>query len=170
MYQQNEALDYNFDMFEEHVRNSGAAAAPAKKSAQKPERKPQLRLVENKNAQPVRKDEKHTGFRSAIIFLFAVMVLGCLGLQIHSGARSYELSQQISALENKISEAETENVRLTNTLNSITTIENIDNYARNVLGMTKSESYQIKCIDLSEGDKVLYSGSSFDFLNIFDKN
>ena len=97
------------------------------------------------------------------------MVLAVLGLQINAGARSYELSRQIEKIEKKISEAETENVRLTNNLNSITTIENIDNYAKNVLGMAKCESYQIKCIDLSDGDKVIYSGDSVGILDIFAK-
>lgn len=178
-YENAAAQEYDFDMFEPRTRASagsapsraraGTAAAPRRKEAA-PVCKPELRLVENKNKQPRQKDEKHTGLRSAVIVLVAVLVLGTLGLQIHAGARSYELSQQIEVMEKKISEAETENVRLANALNSVTTIDNIDNYARSVLGMSKCESYQIKCIDLSEGNQVLYSGSGIDLLGLFDKN
>ena len=36
--------------------------------------------------------------------------------------------------------------------------DKIENYAENVLGMVKAESYQISYIDLSEGDKIVVSG------------
>lgn len=160
--------EYDFDMFEPRARVDTAAAP--RRQEEKTEKKAELRLVENKKRQVRGKDEKHTGFRSAVIVFFAVLALCTIGLQIHAGARSYELSQQIEQMEKLISEAETENVRLTNTLNSITTIDNIDNYARNVLGMSKCESYQIRCIDLSEGNKVIYSSGSAGLLGIFDKN
>ena len=168
-YENAAVQEFDFDMFETHTRASAAPAAPRRKEAA-PAKKPELKLVENKKNQPRRKDERHTGLRSAVVMFFALLSLAVIGLQIHAGARSYELSQQIEAVEKKIAEAETENVRLTNALNSVTTIDNIDNYARNVLGMAKCESYQLKCIDLSEGDKVLYSGSGIDLLGIFDKN
>lgn len=169
-YSNSASLDYDFDMFEQHTRVS-AAAAPAKKERRSVQtKKPELKLVENKNAAPVPKEDKRVILRSAFIVIFAVMVLAVIGLQINAGARSYELSRQIESVEKKIAEAKTENVRLNNELNSITTIENIDAYARDILGMSKSESYQIRCIDLSDENRVLYSGSGLGILNIFDKN
>lgn len=167
-YQNTGASDYDFDMFETHAR---ASAAPARKPEHKPAKAAtQLKLVENKKPPVAAGDMTHTGLRSIVILLFAAAVLAVIGLQINAGARSYELSQQIEQLEKKISEAETENIRLTNALNSITTIENIDTYAREVLGMAKCEAYQIKCIDLSGDDKVLYSGGSLCVFDIFNKN
>lgn len=166
-YSDGNSLEYNFDMFETHTK---ASAAPQRKYEREERKKPELKLVENKTVLPRRKDDGRAILRSAMIVLFAVMLLSGIALQINAGARSYELSRQIEVVENKMAEAKTENVRLNNSLNSITTIENIDDYARNVLGMTKYESYQIKCIDLSEEDQVLYSSSGFSLFDWFGKN
>ena len=62
-------------------------------------------------------------------------------------------------MESEIEVAKSENVRLNAELNGKISITKIDAYAVDVLGMTKIENYQVECIDLSKGDKVLYSGS-----------
>ena len=70
-----------------------------------------------------------------------------------------ELDRQISAAETKITTAQSENVRLNMQLDSMISLENVEEYARDNLGMVKMESYQIEYIDLSGTDKVTLSGS-----------
>ena len=70
-----------------------------------------------------------------------------------------ELDRQISAAETKITTAQSESVRLNMQLDSMISLENVEEYAQNNLGMVKMESYQIEYIDLSGTDKVTLSGS-----------
>ena len=88
---------------------------------------------------------------------FVAVVFGVICCQISAGAERYELIRQIAAVESEIEVAKSENVRLNAELNSKTNITKIDSYAVDVLGMVKVESYQVECIDLTTGDKVLYS-------------
>jgi hypothetical protein len=68
------------------------------------------------------------------------------------------LDKQISSVQSELSIAQGESVRLNAELNGMISTEKIENYAENVLGMVKAESYQISYIDLSEGDKIVVSG------------
>ena len=43
-------------------------------------------------------------------------------------------------------------------LDSAISLEKVDDYAQNVLGMVKVENYQISYIDISGGDTVTQSG------------
>ena len=52
-----------------------------------------------------------------------------------------------------------ENVRLNMQLDSMISLEKVENYAKDELGMTKVEGYQIEYIDLSGADTVTVSGN-----------
>lgn len=65
---------------------------------------------------------------------------------------------EIAAVQSDIKIAEGENVRLNAELSTLMSSDKIENYAENVLGMVKAESYQISYIDLSEGDEIVVSG------------
>lgn len=73
-------------------------------------------------------------------------------------SQSDKVASQIADVKNKIDIAEGETVRLNAELSSKISTEKIENYAENVLGMVKAESYQITYIDLSEGDEIVVSG------------
>jgi hypothetical protein len=77
-----------------------------------------------------------------------------VSIQIAAIAKDYWLNREIQRVQALIEVEESENVRLSSTLNGITSIAAIETYATEVLGMTKAESYQIECIDLSVGDAV----------------
>ncbi|MBQ9507057.1 MAG: hypothetical protein IJR51_07865 [Clostridia bacterium] len=161
--------DYNFDMFgggagpvRQSAARSAAAAAPARKT--KP-RVP-LQVVPEKTPRQQQKEARTSLMNAMVILIFAAAILGVLCLQITSGAKSYELSRQIAAVESEIEVAKSENVRLNSELNGITSIGRIDDYATRILGMKKMEAYQVEYIDLSEGDGVIYS-SGGGFLQIF---
>ena len=150
---------YAFDMFEP----AAASAAPQRREA--PQKTPPLKKVPNKTGRQVREEQKSAFLRSVTVLLFAAVALGVICLQISAGARRYELARQIAAARSELQVAQSENVRLKAELNSITSIDKICTYATQELGMVKAESYQIECIDLSEGDSVIYAGPS-GFLQI----
>jgi len=141
---------------------SSAGAAPEKKtSSSEP-----LKKVDKKSSQQKKRESKRAASRSAFILFVAAVMLGLMCLQISAGAKRYELSRQIADVESKIEVEKSENVRLSAELNSITSIGKIDDYATKILGMSKIESYQVEYIQLTEGDKVLYS-SNGGILSIF---
>lgn len=65
---------------------------------------------------------------------------------------------EIANVQREIEIAEGEHVRLNAELSSMIATDKIENYAENVLGMVKAESYQISYIDLTEGDEIVVSG------------
>lgn len=67
----------------------------------------------------------------------------------------YSVSRQIYNMNTKIATAKSETVRLTNELSGITTVSAIDNYATNVLGMVKVETYQQNYVSFDDGDEVI---------------
>jgi len=92
-----------------------------------------------------------------LMVFFAAGCLCFLGLLVMD-SKINALDKQISSVESKIDIQEGEAVRLNAELSSKISSDKIENYAENVLGMVKAESYQISYIDLSEGDEIVVSG------------
>ncbi len=144
------AVKYDFDSFV----NEGNAA-PQRKP--KEEKRGDIKRVEPRSAEEIKIQEK-TGLRkTAALVIFACVIFSFITMQIAAGAKNYELAREIHTLEPELEIKKSENIRLNAALNGITGIAFIDNYATEVLGMTRVENYQIECIDLSEGDSVIYS-------------
>ncbi len=77
---------------------------------------------------------------------------------LYSRLRVDELTREIDAASANLSYAQAETVRLNMQLDSMISLEKVENYAKNDLGMTKIEGYQIEYIDLSGADSVSVSG------------
>ena len=152
---------YAFEMFES--RPGRVSAYGGAQGSAAPERRgevreiPVLKRVKPKTDAQKRHEERSGNLRIAFMLAFVAVVFGVICCQISAGAERYELIRQIAAVESEIEVAKSENVRLNAELNSKTNITKIDSYAVDVLGMVKVESYQVECIDLTTGDKVLYS-------------
>ena len=153
----NTAKAYDYDI--EHFEVITSSAAPELTPSEK--RKSNLRKVD-----PITKEDKHEeevrALKKSVALLAFVAVVFCIiALQISAGAKNYRLVREIQTAQASLDIAEAENVRLNSELNGITSIAIIDTYATEILGMTKIENYQIECIDLSDGDAVIYSSSGF---------
>ncbi len=145
---------YDFEAFEMY-----SSAAP--KIKEKEKNAPKLKKVAPKTKEQLRAEELYGLKKSVALLCFVVVLFGIISMQISAGAKNYELMRRIQKAEAQLEIAYSENVRLNAELNGITGIAIIDSYATEVLGMTKVENYQIKCIDLSEGDSVIYSSAVF---------
>ena len=93
------------------------------------------------------------------MLVLALFSFSMICMHITAGAQRYELTKQIESIEKQLAVAESEQVRLNAELNSMTSITKIDSFATGILGMTKLENYQVEYVDLSDGDKVLFSKS-----------
>lgn len=174
----NDSTAYDFDLFETHertntsrerkasVKTAGtakirpAASAAPKKNSRTDKKSPSIKKVAPKSKKQVKAETKQNAVRASAAAFFLAAVFFALSLQISALTKQYELFREINAIEQKIENAKSENIRLNSELNGITSIGAVDNYATKILGMTKAEKYQVKCVDLSDGDRVLYSSSS----------
>ncbi len=148
----NQARAFDFEYFE-----TGYSAAPQRKAEEKGN--PTIKKVAPRTKEELRRQEVTGLKRSLRVFAFVIAMFMVISMQIVAGAKNYSLDRQIQEVQELLAVEQAENIRLSSTLNGITGIAIIDNYATEVLGMTKVENYQIECIDLSVGDTVLYASS-----------
>lgn len=148
---------YDFSLFEMKSNSTANVSTAPKKQ---PQKHPQVRVLVNKK-------NKHATAISAIfqkssIVKAAAILLVCLtifGMKLFSQAKLDEVNRNISRTQKTLEESKAENVRLQMQLNSIVSIEKVEEYAVNTLGMVKIEAGQVEYIDLSEGNAVDISGS-----------
>lgn len=159
---------YDFSLFEPQVieqpkkqsetkTQPKKATAPVRKKANK--KSTAVNIIDNYQCEVERKAEKAfvpSSVKKAMCFLAVCfsMVVVLLVMQ----TKCDTLLNEIKTVQNDIKIATGENVRLKAELSSLVASDKIENYAENVLGMVKAESYQISYIDLSEGDEIVLSG------------
>lgn len=148
------AVKYDFDAF-----TTEGTAAPKKKFEE--EKRSNIKKVAPKTKDELQAQERAGLKKSVALLVFVSIIFTFIAIQISAGAKNYQLARQIHRLEAELKVEKAENIRLNSELNGITGIAVIDTYATEILGMTRVENYQIECIDLSEGDAVIYSAGGF---------
>lgn len=154
MAQQNRnAYAYNYNRNERIVSYNGSAAPKVKPE---PQKKPQLELVKKTRltAQQVRQQTAAETRKTFKVMCVAMAVLMFMALAIYSRVKLDEINREISSVEKKIELAQSDAVKLNNELNAIVSINNVEEYATNELGMTKIQDYQVYYIDMSSQDYV----------------
>lgn len=68
------------------------------------------------------------------------------------------LGRQINSVDTAISEAKSEEVRLQTQLDSMISLDKVEDYAVNTLGMVKLENYKITYFSFCDSDAVVFSG------------
>ena len=84
------------------------------------------------------------------LFFFAIVIYSTLQLD--------EINRDIASVDQKISIAKSEKVRLDMELDSIISMDKVEDYAANTLGMSKVQDYQVVYVDLSSSDRVIMAG------------
>ena len=92
------------------------------------------------------------------ILAFSSLILFFLGLVIYSTLELDEINREISKVDKEMKIAQSETVRLNMELDSLISIDKVENYAANTLGMVKVQDYQVVYVDLSTSDRVLMAG------------
>lgn len=144
----NQNVAYDLDRF--------STAAPKKeKSAQAPVARPTLVKPKRKTQQEIKAEKRYNLQRVAKFLVVAAICVGFVGSNIYYRLEINELNSRIVDLDSDLSEKKSENTRLQMALNSKISLENVKDYAENVLGMVKRERYQIVYFDLEEGNEII---------------
>ena len=130
------------------------SAAPKIKPA--PQKKPRLEVVQKtrKTAAQIRQQTAADTRKAIKIMCVSLAILMFMAMAIYSRVQLDEINREISSVEKKMELAESDAIRINNELNSIISINNVENYAANQLGMVKVQDYQVVYIDLSADDYV----------------
>ncbi len=148
------ANSYNFDRFEPRVVTNSSAAPKIKKQ---PQKRPQLKLLEQprKTAQQIKEETSASTKKTIKILVIAIAFLLFMSAMIYSRVQLDEINREISSVENKIELAQSDQIRLNNELNAMVSINNVEDFAANQLGMVKIQDYQVVYVDLSTQDSVV---------------
>ncbi len=128
---------------------------PALKSTPAPEREIVRPAQKPKTAAQIRKASIASALRAIKLFFVSAVLLVLFGSVLLSKISLVRLEQEATAIEQKISEAQSENTRLVMQLNSAVSLEKVDAYAVSVLGMNKLERYQIHYFENRDGDEIV---------------
>lgn len=93
------------------------------------------------------------------ILVSGLVVLAVVAI-IHGQAQLTELNQEISDAQVELTELESYYTQLEMKVENKLGPSVIEEYAKNVLGMAKTESYQKEFISLSDGDKAVVANES----------
>lgn len=145
---------YDFERFEPKTVSTQSTAPKLKP---KQNEKPRIRLVEKPKltAAQIRQQSHLAGIKAFKIFAIAAAILFFMALVIYSRVQLDEINRDINAVNNTIKTAQSDAVRLNMALNSEISIDKVEDFAVNNLGMVKVQDYQVVYIDLSSEDAVV---------------
>ena len=109
-----------------------------------------------KNKEKILKKENNK--RSITMFFVALVFLAFFALLLNSKANLTGLSDKIITEQQSLAELEAENTRLNMELEAKMSTRNVEEYAKNVLGMQKVDPSQIERILGATEDKAEISG------------
>ena len=138
---------YNLSMFEPaRKRKPASAPGPRLVKPGKAARKTQARLAAERRASILKVVE------------FAIIAALCIALiapNIFSRIKVNELNNKIVEMTKELNEVKSENTRLDMELKSKISLDNVQNYAENVLGMVKRDRYQVYYFNIDNGNEIL---------------
>ncbi len=140
---------YDFSMFEPKRREREASQTSKKNIIVLPEKELQ------KNSRP-----KLHPFKMLSRFFCLALILGALGTLVYGQVRLTELTEEINVASQTLAEGQSLHTQLQMKTNAQLSLDDVEEYARNTLGMRPAEQGQVEYIVLSEGDagEVLISG------------
>ena len=116
-----------------------------------------------KNARP-----KLRPARLASSLAVLLVILGTVGSLVYGQVRLTELTDSINQAEKDLSEQESVYTQLQMKSGSVLSLDSVEDYAKNSLGMRKAENSQIEYISMAEQDEGTVLQSSGEE-NLFEK-
>lgn len=98
---------------------------------------------------------RRSAYRTLKIFLVSVCMLAMLSLLIFERAQLIELNIRKANAEEELRIAQSETVRLEAEFNSMVSVENVEEYAVNKLGMVKRQGRQVQFFSNENKDEIL---------------
>lgn len=124
--------------------------------------RPQIVKRQKKSKAQLKREARTTNAKAFRVIGITCFLLLAFGILIMGRAQLTEKSDQLAKMEKQLSIAQSENTRLNMELDSRVSLNNVETYARDVLGMAKQEKYQIEYVDLSIGNKLVLSEDQKD--------
>ena len=110
---------------------------------------PDLRVIKGRN------DKSSLGMSFGTIVI-ALLLIGLIAATLYSNAVINELGNQINKANEEYSQLVSQNKKLTAVLESKVSLKNVENIAKDKLGLAKMEPYQIEYVNLLPEDKIEY--------------
>lgn len=154
MAQYNRYQSYDFERFEPVVVSTSSAAPKIDKKIQT---KPRLELVKKpkKTKAQLIKEQQTATKKAQKILAIALAILLFMAMVIYSRVQLDEINRDIGNVETKMELAQSDSIRLNNELNAVVSINNVEDFAVNTLGMVKVQDYQVVYVDLSTDDRII---------------
>lgn len=154
-YGQNDENIYRFDANAaydlSHFDASRSNTAPQKEV--QPRKVPKLELVDQpvtKTYNQLRREERQGLIKAMKVMVVSMLLFGLLGTVIYGETQKNQITREISKAQTQLNAAKSDNTRLSMALNSIVSLDNIEQYATEKLGMVKIPNQQISYINLEE--------------------
>lgn len=158
MAQSSEA--YDFSLFEPY--EYGTAAPKYEPDYEREERYQRPAVKRQKKERAVSQSEKRAtiqaGIKAAKLVMTVAVIFMFIGSGLYLNGKLDETARDISRIQSQIEIAKSENIRLNSKLEGMVSVDKIENYAENVLGMVKLEDYKVKYFNNDTGNKVIVSG------------
>lgn len=153
---------YKFSLFDSY---DYGTSAPQLEPVYEPEVRPQRKSA------PVKKKKQSKSVSKAAVMatraslvssirIVAVLagIFAVFSMAMYLNGMLDETATEITRLESDIKIAQSENVRLSSALEGMVSIDKVEDYAENNLGMVKLENYKITYFDSDKGNHVVISG------------
>ena len=160
---QNQNNIYKFSMFDSlDYGTSAPQLEPVYEPETAPKKKQTVKTVKKKKASVSRNAQKKAALASYIsgakILLSVFSIAFVLGIVLFLNVKMDETATKINAVQSEINIEKSENVRLESALEGMVSIDKVEDYAENTLGMVKLENYRITYFDSDESNNVVISG------------
>lgn len=156
------AYAFDFSLFEPY---DDGTAAPQLEPVYEPEEIPVRQPVKKKkkkSAKAVSNADRRATYASffssikVIAAVFCIFSVVCVAMYLN--AKLDETANAIADVEAEMKIVESEHIRLTSCLEGMVSIDKIEDYAENNLGMVKLENYKITYFDSGNTNQVVISG------------
>lgn len=149
--------DYSSIDFERFEYKTPLRGSAAPKYNPQPKKKEHLHLVEKpKNLRmQIRREDLQSRKKTFKILGVAILLLAVFSFTIATRIMVDEVERDIRNVENDIQIAKSDSVKFNNELNAIVSMDKVEDYVTNTLGMVKVQDYQVVYIDLSTDDCVV---------------
>lgn len=122
--------------------------------------KPVLLPKKKKSRQEAKEESRAVAVKTLRVLSATVAVMLFVGTYIFGNLKLDEINHDIATVQSQIKVADSENTRLKMQLNSMASLDKVEDYAINKLGMVKQERYQVEYIDLALDDKVVLANGT----------
>lgn len=154
-YKGTEAVDYNKLNPMQNNRNTAPKIVPLPVGNAQQQVKPK---IVRKTRQQIKAETRRANLRALKALGVAAILLGFVGVIIFSRIKVDELNRNIQSQKAKLDVLNSQNTALEMKMNSMVSLDKVEEYAENQLGMVKQEAYQVEYVDLTDSEKVLVSG------------